>query len=254
VPSVFELSEPYLNHLVSVLPSGSGVCGVCWTAVDPAYEVCYPCLVARRAFQPRRLADVVVPIALAVKREQLAHELWHYKYDTDARTRLVLEVKLAAVLWRFLEQHEVHIAQAVGVSQFDIVTTVPGTRQRAAEHPLARLVSRVIGQTEDRYEQLLELGPSGTDTSRAVLADRYRPTRAVPGRPGVLLIDDTWTTGGHAQSAVLALRDAGAARVGVVVIGRHFDRGFGPSEAYYQRARKVTFTWERCCLELGGQV
>ena len=32
----------------------------------------------------RRLADVVVPIALAVKREQLAHELWHYKYDVDA--------------------------------------------------------------------------------------------------------------------------------------------------------------------------
>jgi predicted amidophosphoribosyltransferase len=250
VPSVFELSEPYRNHLISVLPRGRGVCAVCWTAVDPAYDVCYQCYAARGAFQRRRLADVVVPIALAVKREQLAHELWHYKYDADATVRARLEVKLAAVLWRFLGLHEVHVAEAAGVSQFDFVTTVPGTKQRDGEHPLARLVGRVIGQTEARYEQLLELGPSGTNDSRAVLVDRYRPTRTLTERPSLLLIDDTWTTGGRAQSAVLALRDAGAARVGVVVIGRHFDRAFGPGEAYYQRARKLTFTWERCCLEL----
>jgi hypothetical protein len=47
----------------------------------------------------RRLADVVVPIALAVKRGQLAHELWHYKYDADATVRRRLEFRLAAVLW-----------------------------------------------------------------------------------------------------------------------------------------------------------
>jgi predicted amidophosphoribosyltransferase len=250
VPSVFELSEPYRNHLISVLPRGPGVCAVCWTAIEPAYDVCFPCYTARRAFRAQDLADVVVPIALAVKREQLAHELWHYKYDTDATARARLEVQLAAVLWRFLGLHEAHVAQVVGVSQFDIVTTVPGTKERDDEHPLARLVGRVIGQTRARYEQLLELGPSGTSESRAVLADRYRPTRTLTGRPSALLIDDTWTTGGRVQSAVLALRDAGVASVGVVVIGRHFDRTFGSCEIYYQRARRLTFTWERCCLEL----
>ena len=45
--SVFELSEPYRNHLVSVLPPGPGVCAVCWRAVDPGYRLCYPCRIAR---------------------------------------------------------------------------------------------------------------------------------------------------------------------------------------------------------------
>lgn len=152
--TVFELSEPYRNYLVPVLPSGRSVCTVCWTAVDPAYSLCYQCYIARGAYSRRRLADVVVPVALAVKREQIAHELWHYKYDTDATVRRRLETRLAAVFWRFLGQHESHIADA-----------------------------------------------------------------------------------------------AAAATIAVAVIGRHFDRAFGPGETYYQQARKRKFTWEQCCLE-----
>jgi orotate phosphoribosyltransferase len=55
--------------------------------------------------------------------------------------------------------------------------------------------------------------------------------------PAVLLIDDTWTTGGNAQSAALALRAAGAAKVAAVVIGRHFDRRFRNCEAYLSLPR-----------------
>jgi adenine/guanine phosphoribosyltransferase-like PRPP-binding protein len=69
--------------------------------------------------------------------------------------------------------------------------------------------------------------------------------------PAVLLIDDTWTTGGNAQSASLALRAAGAATVAIVVIGRYFDRSFPNCEAYYQQAKARKFTWDTCCLELG---
>ncbi len=93
--SVFELSEPYRNHLVSVLPPGRGVCAICWTAVDPGYPLCYPCRAARDGYG-RRLAEVVAPIALVVKRQQLAHELWHYKYDADATVRRRLEIRLAS--------------------------------------------------------------------------------------------------------------------------------------------------------------
>ncbi len=247
--TVFELSEPYRNHLVPIVPRGRGVCTVCWTAVEPTFSLCYQCNIARSTFSRRRLANVVVPIALAVKREQLAHELWHYKYDTDATVRTRLETRLAAVLWRFLGEHESHIAAAVDVAGFDVVTTVPGTRQRDDEHPLVRIVGSTVGQTRDRYERLLKLGPSTAGDSRAVLLDRYHPTRELPDHTSVLLIDDTWTRGGRAQSAVLALRDAGAATVAVAVMGRHFDRTFGAGEAYYQQARRRKFMWEQCCLE-----
>jgi hypothetical protein len=231
VATVFDLSEPYRNHLVSVLPPGRGVCAICWTAVDPGYRLCCPCRIAQDAYG-RRFADVVVPIALSVKRGQFAHELWHYKYDADATTRRRLGFRLAAVLWRFLGQHEVHVAEALGVAQFGIVTTVRGTRQRDDEHPLVRIVWTLVGQTRSRYQPLLALGPDASVEGRAVLADRYRATQALTDHPAVLLIDDTWTTGGRAQSAAIALRRAGAGKVATVVMGRHFDRSFGSGETY----------------------
>ena len=41
----------------------------------------------------------------------------------------------------------------------------------------------------------------------------------------------------------------GAAKVAVVVLGRHFDRSFGSGETYYQQAKARKFTWDSCCLE-----
>jgi len=250
VATVVELSEPYRNHLIPVLAPGRGVCAVCWREANPDFRLCFQCNTARNEFR-RGLADVVVPIALAVKREQLAHELWHYKYDVDPSVRARLTVRLGAVLWRFLGEHEKHIADAVGVPEFDIVTTVPGTRERTDQHPLERIVGTIVGQTKDRYEPLLTCGQDSVMSSHTLAAARYRATRRLRDDLAVLLIDDTWTSGGNAQSAALALHAAGASKVAVVVIGRHFDRGFGNCETYYQQAKAVKFTWDSCCLELG---
>ena len=43
----------------------------------------------------------------------------------------------------------------------------------------------------------------------------------------MLLLDDTWTGGGHAQSAVLGLRAAGATRVSLLVVARWIKKEFG---------------------------
>jgi hypothetical protein len=43
----------------------------------------------------------------------------------------------------------------------------------------------------------------------------------------VLLLDDTWTSGGTAQSAAVALNRAGARSVAVVVAGRHLPANTG---------------------------
>jgi hypothetical protein len=47
----------------------------------------------------------------------------------------------------------------------------------------------------------------------------------------------------------IALHAAGAAKVAIVVIGRHFDRGYRNCEPYYQQAKTIRFTWDSCCLE-----
>ncbi len=54
--------------------------------------------------------------------------------------------------------------------------------------------------------------------------DRFRAPRPLTGA-SVLLLDDTWTSGGTAQSAAVALKRAGARSVAAVVLGRHVAAG-----------------------------
>jgi hypothetical protein len=70
----------------------------------------------------------------------------------------------------------------------------------------------------------------------------------------VLLLDDTWTTGGHAQSASYALLGASARAVALVVIGRHFRpdyepvQGSGESWASLLSGLPDSFDWNDCAV------
>lgn len=211
------------------------------------YTRCFPCKTHREA-TGHGVADVLVPIALAVKGEQLAHELWRYKNAPQESIRQRLTVQLAAVLWRFLAAHEACVARACGIESFRLVTVVPSGSRRPGTHPLAQIVGSLVGHTRDRFADLLVAQPIVLN-DRVLRDDRYEARRFLAGQP-VLLIDDTWTTGAHAQSAVSALRAAGAPAVGVVVIGRHFTRGFAEHDAYYIRAKRRPFSWDTCCLDV----
>lgn len=83
---VFLMRSLLEHHLVPVLPQGRLRLLNMLDGGGSRLCDCFQCHNARGAYG-RRLADIVVPIALAVKREQLAHELWPYKYDADARAR-----------------------------------------------------------------------------------------------------------------------------------------------------------------------
>ncbi|GHE28462.1 hypothetical protein [Streptomyces capitiformicae] len=64
----------------------------------------------------------------------------------------------------------------------------------------------------------------------------------------VLLIDDTWTTGHHAQSAVAALKASGAGTVAVVVLGRHLNSTYADTAAHVEQTRLRRFSWDACAL------
>lgn len=69
-----------------------------------------------------------------------------------------------------------------------------------------------------------------------------------------MLIDDQWTSGGHAQSAATALKLAGSEPVAVVSLGRHFDRRPDredyreAAENCYRAAHTQGWSWTACCL------
>jgi hypothetical protein len=247
VPTVWELSAPYENYLVPVLPVSPGVCAVCHTSVAAAGTLCYQC--SRAGSSLAATASAVGYTALAVKGEQLARDLWVYKNGPSENIRWAPRLGLAAVLWRSLALHERCLAAAAKVPGFSVVTTVPSTSGRADE-PIAAL-AQMIGATHDRYQRLLWSNPQVPNT-RDPRGDRYSALRSLVGE-SVLLLDDTWTSGAHAQSAAAALRAAGANAVGIWAIGRHFNREqpgeYGEAaQGYYRQARALGWSWERCCL------
>lgn len=254
MPTVAELSDPYANYLLPVLATTPGVCEVCRTSVAGDYPRCHKCNDAAHVLDGT--ADAVVPIALATKGEQFAHELWAYKNSPNAGVRRRFQFRLAAVLWRWLDRHERCVAAAAGASaaQFSLVTVVPASRVRDDVHPLARLVGELVAVTRERYRPVLVPTP-GVAQERQHDCGRYGAASEVVGQD-VLVVDDTWTTGGHAQSAACALKAGGASSVAVVVLGRHFslqqqEPYRAAAAAYYREAKRQGWNWEVCAVERG---
>ncbi|WP_345678341.1 hypothetical protein [Yinghuangia aomiensis] len=190
------------------------------------------------------MADAVIPVSLALKGEQYANELWRYKNAAGPQQQY-FRTGLAAVLWRFLDRHERCIADHCSVPALRVVTTVPSTSGRV-DHPLRTMVSVMVGATRDRYRDMLIAAPNASELGRTASSLRY--TSEALRDESVLLVDDTWTTGNHAQSAASALKAAGAGRVAVVVLGRHLNTDFGDTATHVERARLRQFSWESCVL------
>jgi hypothetical protein len=237
VPSVPELTALYEDVMLGPR-RGPSVCRTCFNFTD-GYARCYAC------DHGRLVLDGVAAISYSVAREQLHHALASYKrLDGDVARRL--GASLAAILWRFLTEHERCVAHAAGTDRFELVTTVPsGHRARDERHPLRWIVGELVAPTRDRYERLLWRSDVEVP-QRSFSLEKFVASAPIDGR-SVLLIDDTWTTGASAQSAAAALKDAGAGAVGAVVIGRHLNREWHEND---KRIRGIArpFDWSKCAL------
>jgi hypothetical protein len=156
----------------------------------------------------------VAPAAYAIKGSPLARDLWLYKsHRPGAR---LARANLLALLLVFLHDHAPGAWAGAGLAAPTHACVVPSGRGRPGPHPLeslarpylrlpwAGLVTQVNGGAWDRM-----LDPA-----------RFRAAGPLPGA-AVLLLDDTWVSGGSAQSAAVALKQAGARTVALVVVGRH---------------------------------
>ena len=216
---------------------GPAVCETCFNLTD-GHDRCYAC-----AHRGAALATMV-PVSYSVAGERLHHALASYKRGQGPMARR-LGIELAAILWRFLDEHESCVARAADTQRFQLVTTVPsGELARDEHHPLRWLVGELVAPTRERYERLLVR--SRTESGGRVFdPERYLPTRTLSGE-SVLLVDDTWTTGASAHSAAAALYAAGSGAVAAVVIGRHINRGWGDNDRRLKR--DSPFDWSRCAL------
>jgi hypothetical protein len=184
--------------------------------VGDGFAFCYQCDLARSQ-AGGLLADVVVPIGYAVKGGHLDASLRLYKSGRDGASAAA--TRLRSALAAFLRDHEGCVWRAAGMAAPPgVAAVVPSGQGRPDAHPLLAIVRSCVGMPLTR----LAVAPQGAARGRGVSVGWLR-VREKLGGADVLLVDDTWVSGGSAQSAAAAFKLAGAARVAVVVLGRHLD-------------------------------
>lgn len=197
-------------------------CSVCaGPATGTLCRSCRSCRAARRQFGTR-LADRVLTLAYvqarAHPRHQSEHTMWTYKQRPPV-TKSVKDLSLMVLAATVL--HGGCIARAAG-RPWSALTYVPSTHHPIDRHPLAELARQVYPSRPDQ-RFLLDHGPSARDKTRTVLPDRFTVTdryRPLVEGAHVLILDDTWVSGSHAQSAAITVRAAGADQITVLCIGR----------------------------------
>jgi orotate phosphoribosyltransferase len=81
---------------------------------------------------------------------------------------------------------------------------------------------------------------------RAVNPDHFTCGVSLTEDSHVLVIDDTWATGGHVQSAILAVRKAGAGRVSALIIARWLKEDFKDNKQFITDLRNRDYDPSIC--------
>jgi hypothetical protein len=199
---------------VAVLSIGCVFCRTCRGPAKDGFARCYQCDLASSQVGGL-LADAVAPIGYAVRGGRLAGDLWRYKSDcVDAGPSAA---RLRDTLAAYLGDHGESVWRAAGMADGPrSVAVVPSGRGRPGGHPLLGLV----GSCVDLPLVGLSIAPREAAHVRGVDPRWLRVEGRVAGAD-VLVVDDTWVSGGSAQSAAAALKLAGARRVAIVVLGRY---------------------------------
>ena len=191
-------------------------CRTCRGPVGAGYARCYQCGLALSQ-SGALLADAVAPVGFAVRGGPLAGDLIRYK-SASAEGAPEAAARLRARLARFLRDDGGALWREAGMSTGpSAVAVVPSGQGRSGPHPLSGIVRSCL----DLPVVALSLVPEVIH-SRGVDVDWLRVTGSVAGAD-LLVVDDTWVSGGSAQSAAAALKLAGARRVAIVVLGRHIN-------------------------------
>ena len=113
------------------------------------------------------------------------------------------------------------------VSHWAIVPSLPA---KPGKHPLRSLVTGHASRSE-----ITLAAAEGIRRPREINPAHFTSAVRLPEQSHVLLIDGTWTSGGHAQSASLALRRVGADKVSVLVVARWLKTDFAENQEFVRQ-------------------
>ncbi|BDZ45454.1 hypothetical protein GCM10025866_13630 [Naasia aerilata] len=168
-------------------------------------------------------------------------DLYAYKDPAvTAEQREKVRGRLYTMLLESLMRHHECLRQGHGLP-FSALATVPSTSGRVGPHPLEFMLG--MFDPAIRRARVSYIGPTGLDAVARRIFDpsRFRANRNQVGGRHVLLLEDTWVSGGRTQSVAAALKAAGAARVSVVTLGRELKPSYGPTREYLRTHEQRPF-------------
>jgi hypothetical protein len=202
----------------------------------PVYgrDRCYKCELHRHH---DGLADATAFLTYAVAGQQSGYVMRGYKAPEPLPEHRTIVTLLA---YTGLARHARCCAVLAGAPVTHWVT-VPSLPAKPGEHPFHKLIGRLAPGQEVRL-----MAADRVEYARAVRPDHFAVEGSLPGASHVLLMDDTWTSGGHAQSAALALHRAGAAHVSLLVVARWISRDYGDNGGFLRKLAKRVYDPEFC--------
>ena len=209
-------------------------CAVCTTPTHTDVVRCDRCTADIRTYGTK-LADAVAPIIYAVGGSQAAFVMRAYKAPRPQPG----QVRLVSYLtWFGILQHS-DCAGRLAAAPVTHWATVPSYPGKPGVHPLHRIVAAVPPARNE--VSIIATSPASlSGDPRATSPGRFTAGK-LPHGSHVLLIDDTWASGGHGQSAALTMRHAGAARVSLMVVARWINRGYGANDHFIRAHLTATF-------------
>jgi hypothetical protein len=231
-----ELESTSGSYLQSTVRKSGLTCDVCGTPVAVSYTRCLHCSSHSGSGHP--LADRVGSLIYAIKPDSQSY-LLVYNYKTAAAGPS-LESQMMALLALGLRGHTECASKLAG-ARSTAWAVVPSTKERSKLHDL---VSRMA--SPDAREIKIEFsGYSRPD--RFLHPELWRVDVSGDRPEHVLLVDDSWVTGSHAQGVASALKTAGVSQVSVFTVANVLDPAWGPNPGFIKdRLAPPAFDKSRC--------
>ena len=211
-------------------------CKVCFAPVAEGFAVCFRC---KQHATIAGKADRVGSIIYAVSNEQSHHVMRSYK-SIPAVEEARLVVFLLA--WGALAEHTPCLEKMTGreVTHWASVPTLPA---KPGVHALHTLIAPNAPGLEISLRAASSVPPSNL---RDINGNHYHAAAEIRAGAHVLIIDDTWTGGGHAQSAALAVRRSGAETVSILNVARFLAKGWTPTDDFLRNHARQDFDSNWC--------
>lgn len=210
---LIEITDSISTELVPIPEDSNDVCPICRTGKDPNSDTCSSCEKIRR--QLSRPLCAVIPISYYRTPSPFREVMHDYKEHEDYAVRKQNSQIVAGILVRYLHEHGESLAEAF--DSWDEVVAVPSTKNPPGS-ALGRAITDDFRGLMREPAEWLAKGKSRLDRNQA--SDSGFMVIGDVAKTRILLIDDTYTTGAHLQSAASALQSAGAFVIAGLVIAR----------------------------------